>query len=156
MPLTAYLKVPNIVGESQIADHEDEIEIFDISWGLEHLRSASVGRLRSRARTEVGPLTIRKHYDVSSPYLADAVERGKSFREIVVTLTKRAGDTPLDYLVITMENVIINSYAFGINDDSDDILTEEIEIDFEYATIKYTVHANDGTATVEHEVRIGS
>jgi type VI secretion system secreted protein Hcp len=156
MPLTGYLIVPDVGGESRAVDHEDEIEIFDISWGLEHLRSASVGRLRSRARTDVGPLTIRKHYDASSPYLADAVERGKSFREIVVALNKQTSNAHLDYLVITMENAIINSYAFGINDDSDDILTEEIEIDFEYATIKYTVHADDGTAAAEHEVRIGS
>lgn len=153
MPLTAYLRIGDIAGESQQVDHEDEIDIYDISWGLEH-GSPSSGRLRSRARTDVGPLTIRKHYDASSPYIAEAVDRGKRFKELVVTVSKQTDDNSLDYLIITMENVVISSYAFG--EDDDGILGEEMEIDFKSVTLKYTVLNENGIGGAEHEVQIGS
>lgn len=155
MPLTGYLKIGDIPGESQRVDHEDEIDIFDLSWGMEQRRTAMTGRGRARARADVGPISVKKRYDASSPYLAEAVATGKSFRDMVLFVRKDSGEAHLDYLVITMENVIVTAYDMGgASDDASDVIEEEIEIDFEAVTIKYTRTADDFSALGTHEVRL--
>jgi len=77
MPLTGYLKIGDIPGESQRVDHEEEIDVHDIAWNIEQTSSTSVGRGRRRARVETGPLVIKKYYDAASPYLAQSVSKGK-------------------------------------------------------------------------------
>ena len=76
------------------------------------------------------------------------------FKEAIVTVSKKTNNNSLDYLIITMENVVISSYAFG--EDDDGILGEEIEIDFTSATLKYTGPNIKGRRGAEHEVQVGS
>ncbi len=156
MPITGYLKIDEIPGESQRADHEDEIDIHDMRWGVERSMPASVGRGRVRSRAEVKPLVVHKYYDAASPYLARAVSRGESFPEAKLALSKVGGEAHLDYLVITMENVVITSYEVASNreDMADLLLEEEIAIDFERAIVRYQIMNADGTAGTVHEVEI--
>ncbi len=156
MPLTAYLKIPGIPGESQRAGHEDEIDIHDIQWAIERMGSVAVAHGRRRTRTEISPLRVRKYYDASSPYLALAVETGQAFDEVVVSVRRDSGEAHFDYLVITMENVIISSYCFG-TDHEDDLggrLTESVALEFEHVTLAYTRQAEDGSAGDTHEVSL--
>ena len=104
MPLTAYMKIPDIAGESQRADHEDEIDIHDVQWVIEQASVAQVGRGRSQSRARVDALICAKYYDASSPYLALACMQAKSFDEIVLMVRKDSGEAHLDYLTITMTN----------------------------------------------------
>lgn len=152
MPITAFMKIPGVDGESTYAEHEDEIDVHDIAWGIERLSTASVGRGRARARTDMSPLSVAKFTDASSPYLALAVKQGKFFDEVVVSVRKDSGEAHLDYLIITMENVILSSYDIGTDENGQ--LIEEVEIDFEKATLKYTQQNSDGSAGGEHEVTI--
>lgn len=153
MPLTGYLKIPDIDGESQRAEHEDEIDIHDVSWAVEQASVAQVGRGRSQSRARVDALKFRKYYDASSPYLALACMQAKSFDEIVLTVRKDSGEAHLDYLTITMSNVIISSYnVVGNKDDRHDMIEEEGGLSFEQINIKYVVQADDHSAGDEHEI----
>lgn len=156
MPITGFLKIPDIPGESRRVDHEDEIDVFDIVWGLERSSSATVGRGRARSRTEARPLVVQKFYDRASPYLALAVRQGKSFDEMVLSVRKDSGEAHLDYLIITMENVTISRYEFHTGDDGAvaGMISEVCELEFEKVTIKYTVQADDHSSGDEHEVRM--
>jgi type VI secretion system secreted protein Hcp len=156
MPITGFLKIPDIDGESQRVDHEDEIDIHAMEWGVSQVRPAMVGRGRARARSDMKPMRVSKYYDASSPYLAQAADRAKSFDEVVVSVRKDSGEAHLDYLIITMENVIITSYALKTGD-PDEIgapLSEEVEFDFEKVTILYKRQADDGSVGSEHEVTL--
>ncbi|SDE43701.1 Hcp family type VI secretion system effector [Ruegeria marina] len=153
MPLTGYLKIPDIDGESQRADHEEEIDIHDIQWLIEQAAVAQVGRGRSQARARVDALKFRKIYDASSPYLALACMQAKSFDEVVLTVRKDSGEAHLDYLTITMTNVIISKYeVLGNSSDVHDMIEEEGGLNFEQVKIKYVVQADDHSAGDEHEV----
>jgi type VI secretion system secreted protein Hcp len=149
--LTGYLKIPDIAGESQRADHEDEIDIHDIQWMVAQAASVEVGSSRTRARAVVSPLKVRKFMDASSPYLALACMQGKSFPDMVLTLRKDSGDAHLDYLVITMTNAQVVSYEM-VTEEGSSVPTEEVGIMFESITIKYTVQADDHSAGDEHEI----
>lgn len=154
MALTAYLKVGDIKGESQRADHEDEIDIHDMKWNIEQGSAAQVGKGRSRARAQVGALNLRKFTDASSAYLALACMQGKSFPDMVLAVRKDSGEAHLDYLVITMENVTISKFeTIGVGTEEDGQMLEEIVgIVFENVTYKYTVQEDDHSAGDEHEI----
>lgn len=157
MAFEAYLKIGDIPGESQRVDHEEEIDIHDMRWGVERSMPASIGRgRRARSRADIKPLVLHKYFDAASSYLALAVNQGKRFREVVLAVRKDSGEAHLDYLVITMENVVLTSYQVASNreDLSDMLLEEEIEIDFERATLTYRMLNDDGSAGTVHEVEL--
>lgn len=161
MAFTGYLKIPDIDGESQRADHEDEIDITDIMWSIEQAATAQTGRGRARARADVSSLVCRKIYDASSPYLALAAMQAKSFGDVIVTVRRDSGDAYLDYLTITMTNTIISQYEIdgvGRMTDSERVeregqeLQERIGFAFENIKIKYVVQEEDHSAGDEHEI----
>ena len=152
MPLTAYMKIPDIAGESQRTDHEEEIDVHDIQWIIEQATVAQVGRGRSQSRAQVDALKFKKYYDASSPYLALACMQAKSFDEIVLMVRKDSGEAHLDYLTITMTNAIISSYhVLGTGDGEGQMIEEEGGLAFEQVNIKYVVQADDHSAGDEHE-----
>ncbi|MCF3592858.1 type VI secretion system tube protein Hcp [Rhodobacteraceae bacterium LMO-12] len=153
MPITGYMKMPDIDGESQRADHEDEIDIHDVMWIIEQASVAQVGRGRSQARAKVEALKCKKYYDCASPYIALACMQAKSLDEVVLSVRKDSGEAHLDYLIITMTNVIISSYhVLGVGDGEGQMIEEEFGLAFEEVNIKYTVQADDHSAGDEHEV----
>ncbi|PUB17272.1 Hcp family type VI secretion system effector [Yoonia sediminilitoris] len=152
--LTGYLKIGDIAGESQRAEHEDEIDIHDIKWNIEQGSAAQVGRGRSRSRAQVDAIFLRKFTDAASAYLALACMQGKSFPDMVLSVRKDSGDAHLDYLIITMENVTISKFeVLGTGDGEGGQMIEEVlGLVFENVTYKYTVQADDHSAGDEHEI----
>lgn len=155
MPITGFLKIPDIPGESKRAEHEDEIDIHGIEWRVaQKAKAARPGSGRTRQRAIVSPLEVHKFYDASSPYIALAAMQGKSFDKIVLSISRDGGDAHLDYLVITLTNCAISAYGL-FNDGVDDPLTtisERVSITFEQVAVKYTVQAEDHSAGDEHEI----
>ncbi len=151
MPLTGYVKIPEIAGESTVAGHENEIQILDLDWAIE--RDAATGvRTSARGRAKVAPLTLRKWYDASSPYLALAVINGRLFAQIDVTLRNLQGDQDLDYLTLTLTNCRVG--ASRISGSSEGPMpAEEVEVIFERIEIRYRTGGQTGSP-VEHQAEI--
>lgn len=152
MPIAGVLDVPDIKGESKVKDHEGEIDIHGLRWGIVTQQADASGRRRMRAN--VRDLTVLKSYDRSSPLLTLATLRGQAFDEIVLTVRKDSGDAHLDYLKITLTNCILTDYQVengGIDDPRTD-LSEAIDISFEKINIVYIEQADDHSAGDEHEV----
>lgn len=154
MPLTAYLEIDDIPGESQRVDHEDQIDIHDIMWNIEQGSAAQVGKGRSRARAQVESLLMKKFVDAASPYLFLACLQGKSFPKMTLYVRKDSGEAHLDYLTITMEHVTISKYeVLGTGAEEGGQMIEEIlGTVCENVTYKYVVQEEDHSAGDEHEV----
>lgn len=153
--LEGYLDLPDIQGESRRADHEGEIEVHRLAWQVRQ-HAMTVGSGRRRHRAEVGPITMSKWYDASSPYLALAAMRGAVFDEAVLTVRRDTGDQPVDYLRITMTGVTITSYDVLDDHDIDEIVVESIPerigLSFDAIEIRYLELTGDGRKPREHEV----
>ena len=154
MPITGFLKIPDIAGESVTTGHEGDIDIHGLEWGVERkTKGARPGR--PAGRSVASPLQVHKFYDKSSPYITLAALQGKAFDEIELRVHKEGGGgAHLDYLVITMTNCTLKSYAM-FNDGQDDPLTqisERVAITFEKINILYTEQSADQSAAGEHEV----
>lgn len=170
MAITGYLLIDDIPGESQRADHEDEIDIVGVEWKIAQAASAQIGKGRSRSRAQVGAVKLTKTKDAASAYLALACMQGKSFPSMTLAVRKDSGDAHLDYLIITMEHATISSFrmagganlgkdsyvedadADSFSDGATDTILEEIGVVFENVTYKYTVQADDHSAGDEHEI----
>lgn len=153
MPLTGYMKIPEIAGESTVAGHEDEIEIFDLDWVVERDGATGV-RTPARGRAKIAPLTLRKWYDASSPYLALAVTNGRLFARIDVTLRKALADQDLDYLSLRLTNCRVGACRISGTSESS-MLAEEVEVSFESIEIRYRTSARDQSGGhVEHQAEI--
>lgn len=141
-----------IGGESLRANHEDEIDFHALRWTIAQQTSAQVGRGRTQGRAEVSAATVNKFYDASSPDLALACLQSKNFAEVVLTVTKDSGDEALEYLIITMNDVIVSNYRIlGARPQSQQI-EEEIGLTCQLITIKYTVQNEDYSAGDEFEM----
>ena len=149
MPMTGYLKLPDIDGESRRADHEDEIDIVDIQWGMAQSSGMQIGSGRTKSRATVEPISMSKSYDASSPYIALACMQGKSFDEVVISFRKDSGDVHLDYLTITLTNVAISSY--NMSSAGEEIL-DHFSLSFENIKVLYTMQADDHSKGDEHEI----
>jgi type VI secretion system secreted protein Hcp len=155
MAFTGYLKIEGIDGESKRADHEGEIDCFGVEFTAKQMSSSSVGSGRTRGRATLSEFTFHKWFDASSPYLALACAKGKSFEEIVFTARKDSGDAHLDYLIITLGNCIISGYSMTQNApeaDSSELIADRIEVSYEQLKIKYVVQADDHSKGDEHEI----
>ncbi|MEM9371625.1 MAG: type VI secretion system tube protein Hcp [Pseudomonadota bacterium] len=149
MPMTGYLKMPDIDGESRRADHEGEIDIVDIQWGMAQASSMQIGSGRTSSRASVEPFAMSKVYDASSPYLALACMQGKAFDEVEISFRKDSGDAHLDYLKITLTNVVISSYNMSSGGEE---IMDNFSLSFEKVAVLYTVQADDHSSGDEHEI----
>ncbi len=154
MGIRGFLKISDIKGESRTAGHKDEIEVFGVDWSVSRRVPQLRGSGRIHSRADVDSLNFQKVFDASSPYLALAAMQGKSFDEVVITVRKDSGDAHLDYLVITMTNVMIVDYQMENEgkDTVDPLICEYVGLAFEKMKISYTVQADDHSAGDEHEV----
>lgn len=156
MALLGFLSIPGIEGESVVQEHEDEIEVWGVEWGIDGNVSSTARFSRRRSRADMGPLVVHKMWDQSSVYLAEATRRGKAFDEVVLKVHRNSGGSRLDYLVITMENVVIADYDMQHTDfeAEDERIRERVSFEFEAIKLTHTEAADDGSAGGEHEVEL--
>ena len=155
MPLTAYMKIPDIPGESQAVGHEDEIEVNGLYWDIEREHG---GPGRPLGRVESGPLAVLKVVDKATPKLAEAVATGRAFDEIVLTVTRNGPAGPFDYYTMTMERCVLTAVEL-VNDGLQDpleLIRERAEIVYQRVTITYVVQGETGEAEGKVEVEIDS
>lgn len=152
--LTGYLEVPDVPGESRRAEHEDQIDIHDVSWGVSRPASAALGSGRTQSSAHISDFTFSKYFDASSTYLALATMQGKSFEEIVFYARKDSGDAHLDYLKVTLTNCVLTNFSMSSSssDASTQLIKETISIAAEKINVVYTVQADDHSAGDEHEI----
>jgi type VI secretion system secreted protein Hcp len=101
-----FIKIDGIAGESQDATHPDEIEVLSWSWNVTQKSTMHSGSGGGAAKASVSDLHFTHTIDRASPNLANYCFQGKHIRNVVLTMRK-AGGLPLEYLRITMSDVVI-------------------------------------------------
>jgi type VI secretion system secreted protein Hcp len=147
MAVDMFLKMDGIKGESVDDKHKDEIDVLSWSWGMSQSGSAHMGGGAGAGKVNVHDLSFTKHIDVSSPDLYLACCNGKHLKEAKLVVRK-AGESPLEYLVITMTDVIISSASPG-GSGGEDRLTENVSLNFAKVNVDYTAQDNKGGAAAK-------
>ena len=139
MAMDMFLKISPVKGESRDKVHKEEIDILAWSWGASNSGSAHVGGGMGAGKVNVQDISVTKYVDSASADLFMSTCNGKHFAEAKLTVRK-AGEPPLEYIIITMTDVLITSLSFG-GSGGEDRLTENVTLNF--AKMKYEYFKQD-------------
>jgi type VI secretion system secreted protein Hcp len=143
MAVDMFMKVGELAAESKDSTHAGSIDVLAWSWGMSNSGSAHVGGGGGSGKVSVQDLSFTKYIDKSSPELMLAACNGKHFSGAKLTVRK-AGEKPLEYLIIEMTDVLITSVSTG-GSGGEDRLTENVTLNFAKVKVNYTEQKPDGT-----------
>lgn len=133
-----------IKGESRDSAHPDEIEVVSWSWGMEAHTSLQSGL--PAGKTSIDELKITKHVDKASTAIMSSLRTNEMIKKATLTVRK-AGENPLEYMKIALEQARIVSYSTsGDSAEGGPEVTEDVGIAFKKITVTYTPQGQDGQA----------
>jgi type VI secretion system secreted protein Hcp len=143
MAVDMFIKIGSIEGESQDKAHKGEIDVQSWSWGMSNSGSAHVGGGAGTGKVNVQDLSFTKYIDKSSTTLQLACCKGTHY-DTATLVVRKAGDKPLEYLKITMKEVIITSVSTG-GSGGEDRLNEDVTLNFASVKVEYQEQQKDGS-----------
>ena len=143
MALDMYMKLEGVEGESVDDAHQGEIDLIAWNWGMAQSGSMHTAGGGGSGKVSVQDLSFVHHIDKASPVLQQKCCLGEHFGEAVLTVRK-AGGSQIEYLIITMKNVLVTSISTG-GSGGQDLLDETVSLNFEEYNISYTPQNNDGS-----------
>jgi len=144
MAVDYFLKMDPIKGESKDDKHKKEIDILSWSFGAHQSGHGHVGGGSGAGKVSVNDLSFTHYADAASADLFHSCCSGKHFQKAVLTCRK-AGDKPLEFLKLTLEQVLVSSVNFG-GSHGDDRPVESVTLNFAKLKMEYTEQNADGSA----------
>ena len=127
-----HLKLNGIKGESNSAQHNDEIEVESWTWGVAS-ESAPGGGGAGRARFT--DLSFTHRVDRASPEVWKACATGRHISDAVLSVA-RIGVGTQNYLVVKMRDVRVTSVALA--DTAADALKPLESVSLAFAKVEYS------------------
>lgn len=149
MAVDMFLKLEGIKGESKDTKHKDEIQIEGFSWGMAQVASMAVGGGGGAGKVSVHDISITKTVDSATAALMLNCCSGKHIPSGLLTVRK-AGEKPLEYLKITLTDVLIASVTQGAA--GSDQVSENVTLNFGKFKMEYQVQKADGSGTPAGEM----
>ena len=143
MAVDMFMKIGDVKGESKDDKHKDEIDVLAWSWGMSQSGTTHLGTGGGAGKVSVQDLSFTKYIDKSSMNLMTSCCNGKHYPEAKLTVRK-AGETPLEYLTITMKDCLITAVSTG-GSGGEDRLTENVTINFAQFVAEYKPQKADGS-----------
>jgi len=139
-----FIKIGDIKGESVDDKHKEEIDIVSWNWGGSQSGSTHMGSGGGSGKVSIQDLSFTKWVDKSSPILFKTMCQGTHIKDAVLVVRK-AGGTPVEYIKITLTDVIVTSISTG-GSGTEDRLTEQVTLNFAQFKYEYVPQKNDGSA----------
>lgn len=150
MAMDTFIKIDGIEGEARDKDHGKEIDVLSWSWGCTQSGYAHVGGGGGAGKVNVQDLSFTKYVDKSTANLLLHCCNGKHIAECKVTVRK-AGENPVEYLKITMTDVMVTSCSTG-GSGGEDRLTENITLNFAKVKVEYQEQDKAGKGAGTHQM----
>ncbi len=151
MAVDMFLKLSGIDGESSDSTHAGEIDVLAWSWGASQSGTMHLGTGGGAGKVSVQDLSITKWVDSASHNLLKHCHNGAHIDEAVLTVRK-AGGSPIEYIILTMRHVLVSSVSTG-GSGGEDRLTENISLNFKEFDYAYTPQLPDGTGDAAKEFK---
>jgi type VI secretion system secreted protein Hcp len=144
MAVDMFIKIDTVDGESRDKVHKKEIDVLAWSWGMSNSGSAHTGGGAGAGKVNVQDISFTKWVDSATPKLALACCDGKHFANATLVVRK-AGEKPVEYLKIKVEEVLITSISTG-GSGGEDRLTENVTLNFAKVSLDYVPQDEKGAA----------
>ena len=143
MAISIFARIGTIKGESSDARHKDEIDVSSWSWGLSGSGTASHAGGAGAGKATFDELRFVHAIDRASPLLMSACATGEHVKDAKITL-RRAGEGQHDFLVITLNDVVVTSVSTSVSAEGD-AMVESVGLSFAKVDLGYTPQKPDGT-----------
>jgi len=150
MAVDMFLKIEGVKGESEDHKYKDTIQVLAWSWGQSQSGTMHIGKGGGSGKVNMQDLSLTKYVDKASPVLFQKVCSGKHFTKAEL-FVRKAGDKPVEYVIIEMKDVLISSVSTG-GSGGEDMLTENISLNFAKVKFKYTPQDAAGAAIAANPV----
>lgn len=143
MATDMFIKIEGIKGEARDDKHKGEIDVLAWSWGMSNGGAAHAGGGQGAGKVHVNDLSFTKEVDLSTPPLMLACAKGQHIKEATLYVRKAGGDNPIEYVTITMQDLIISSVSTG-GSQGETRLTENVTLNFTKVKYKYIEQTETG------------
>jgi len=143
MAIDAFMKIEGVAGESVVKGMEGQIDLISWKWGASQQGTMHTASGGGSGKVDVQDLTFAHYVDKASPTLIQFCCSGKHFSKATLTMRK-AGDNPLNYVVILLENVLISNVSMR-GSQGEARLSEEVKLNF--SKFSYTYQPQDATGS---------
>jgi type VI secretion system secreted protein Hcp len=150
MAADMFIKIGDIEGESGDAKHAGEIDVLAWSWGMSQSGTTHMGSGGGAGKVTIQDLSFTKWVDRGSNTLMLYCCSGHHMDKAVLTVRK-AGKTPLEYILITMEEVLVTSLSTG-GSGGEDRLTENVTLNFAKVKFSYVPQKKDGSGEAARDL----
>ena len=149
MSLDQFLALEKIEGEAQDDAHANEIDVLSWSWGMSQSGSMHVGGGGGAGKASFLDLSVTKWVDAATSTLMLYIAKGTHIPTATLVVRK-AGDKPLEYVKITMTDVLVTSLSTG-GSGGEDRLTENLTLNFAEVKVEYQKQKPDGSGEAGKE-----
>ncbi len=146
MPIDVFLHLDGLEGESRDDKHKGEIDVLGWSWGMSNAGSAAFhpGGGGGAGKVSFQDLNLTKFADKASTGLMRHCATGDLIPTGKLTV-RRAGEKPVEYIKVTMSDILITSVSVDGSDLGGDRLTETITLNYRLFEYVYTPQSEDGS-----------
>jgi type VI secretion system secreted protein Hcp len=139
-----FLKLKGVEGEARDKKRGKQIDVLAWSWGMSQSGTTHAGGGGGAGKVSVQDVSVTKWVDKASPILVQKCCQGTHIEEGELVVRK-AGDNPLEYLTITMTDVMVTSVSTG-GSGGEDRLTENVSLNFAKVKVSYQEQDEKGAA----------
>jgi len=144
MAVDMFLELPGVDGETVDKVYKDKkaMDVLAWSWGVSNQGTFHHGSGGGAGKANFQDLSVTKWIDKASASLLQACASGKHFDKAILTVRK-AGEKPLEYIKLTMENVMVTNVSTG-GSAGEERLTENVTLNFAKVKVTYKEQAPKG------------
>ena len=143
MAMDMFIQIGALKGESKDSVHKEKTDVLAWSWGMSNSGSAHAGGGSGAGKVNVQDLSFTKYIDKTTPDLMLAASNGKHFPDALL-IVRKAGDKPVEYLTIKLDQVLVTSVTTG-GSGGEDRLTENVTLNFAKVKLIYKAQKADGS-----------
>ena len=140
----AFLKIDGIEGESPDGKHGKEIQLLSFTIGANQTGTSAMGGGMGAGKVNMHDLHVVHHIDKASPKLLLACATGQHIASAILSVRK-AGGTQMDYLIMTLTDVLISSVEASASSGNPELPTEQFSLNFSKIQYDYKEQKADGS-----------
>jgi type VI secretion system secreted protein Hcp len=125
-----FLKLNGVTGESQDKVHSGEMDLLNWTWSLANNGNFHTGSGGGVGKSDFHDIQITKLVDSATPTLMQMCADGSHINTATLTCRK-SGGTPLEFLVIKMEKVLVSHYSTS----GTGVINQEENFSLHFATV---------------------
>jgi type VI secretion system secreted protein Hcp len=136
--MAGFIKFDGVDGESKDDKHKGWSDLVSFTQPITR-PATGTGAHRRRGDVVMHDVTIVKEIDKSTPKLAESIVKGKVWPKVEIHLTASYTDSSrVTYYAYELKNVQVNNYNIGGSSQAEDVVTEEMSLNFEEIKVTYT------------------